>query len=237
MSEVELQERKIDIVEDQEIALYKWCGWRYEYFSEDRKNYVCYEYKWADLIIEDLNDFKLTLVEEQDCPNEKLYKISNGYILGVTGSVVCHFANEDLEHGYYEIEENDPSLYPDEIYDMVMAESDYGKDQEVGEFAQEHDFWIRLDKDHQAMIDAFSPYIVKSEEPIHTCYEIARDEDGAMDYCLQDNFFDQNDPDPDSKYRFVVTKEKEITDEDDEKLGLRDWLWRIEVYEREVTDE
>lgn len=79
--------------------------------------------------------------------------------------------------------------------------------------------------------------IVKSEEPIHTCYEIGRDEDGAMDYCLQDDFFDQNDPDPDSKYRFVATKEKEITDEDDEKAGLKDWLWRIEVYERGTTNE
>jgi len=77
----------------------------------------------------------------------------------------------------------------------------------------------------------------ESEEPVHTCYEIGRDEDGAMDYCLQDDFFDQDDPDPDSKYRFVVTKEKEITDEDDEKLGLRDWLWRIEVYEKGTTNE
>jgi len=77
----------------------------------------------------------------------------------------------------------------------------------------------------------------ESEEPVHTCYEIGRDEDGAMDYCLQDDFFDQDDPDPDSKYRFVVTKEKEITDEDDEKLGLRDWLWRIQVYEKGTTNE
>tara|TARA_R100001460_G_scaffold29424_1_gene58586 strand:- start:2859 stop:3362 length:504 start_codon:yes stop_codon:yes gene_type:complete len=161
MSEIELQERKIDIVEDQEISLYKWCGWRFEYFSEDRKNYVCYEYKWAELIIEDLNDFKLTLIKERDCPNENLYQISNGYILGVVGSVECHFANEDLERRYYEIEENDPSLHPDEIYNIIMAESDYGKDQEVGEFAQDHDFWIRLG--YQAMIDAFSPYIVKEE--------------------------------------------------------------------------
>lgn len=81
--------------------------------------------------------------------------------------------------------------------------------------------------------------IVKSEEPIHTCYEIGRDEDGAMDYYLQDDFFDQDDYylDPDSKYRFVATKEKEITDEDDEKAGLKDWLWRIEVYERGTTNE
>ena len=163
MSDVELPERKIDIVEDQGIDLYKWCGWRFEYFSEDRKNYVCYEYKWANLEIEDLNDFRLTLIKERDCPNENLYQISNGNICGEVGSVECHFANEDLERRYYEIEENDPSLFPDEIYNIIMAESDYGKDQEVGEFAQDHDFWIRLG--YQAMIDAFSPYIVKSEEP------------------------------------------------------------------------
>lgn len=237
MSAIKLLEGKIDVVEDDGILLHKWCGLRFEYFSEDRKNYVCYEYKWADLEIDDLNDFRLNLIEEPNCTNNEWYQISNGNLCGDVGSVNCHFANEDLERRYYEIEENDTSLYPDEIFNMVMAESDYGKDQEVGEFAQDHDFWIRLDKDHQAMIDAFSPYIVKSEEPIHTCHEIGYDEDGAMDYCLQDDFFDQNDPDPDSKYRFVVTKEKEITDEDDEKLGLRDWLWRIEVYERGVSDE
>ena len=161
MSEIKFLEGKIDVVEGDGILLHKWCGWRFEYFSEDRKNYVCYEYKWANLEIEDLNDFRLTLIEDKDCPNEKLYQISNGNICGDVGSQECHFANEDLERRYYEIEENDPSLFPDEIFNIIMAESDYGKDQEVGEFAQENDYWIRLG--YQAMIDAFSPYIVKEE--------------------------------------------------------------------------
>jgi len=33
-----------------------------------------------------------------------------------------------------------------------------------------------------------------------------------------------------SKYKVVSTKWREITDEEDLKLGLKDWEWKIQVY-------
>ena len=65
---------------------------------------------------------------------------------------------------------------------------------------------------------------------IHTGLEIGYVKWGALDYFhdgTDDKYIDEN------KYRVVATKEKEITDEADIKLGLRDWTWRIKVYSKE----
>ena len=65
---------------------------------------------------------------------------------------------------------------------------------------------------------------------IHTGLEIGYVKWGALDYFhdgTDDKYIDEN------KYRVVATKEKEITDEADIKLGLRDWTWRVDVYLKE----
>lgn len=69
-------------------------------------------------------------------------------------------------------------------------------------------------------------------EPIHTGYEIGYSKEGALDYFWQDEkteFFDE------TKHQVKITKTKEITDEEDVKLGLRDWLWKIEIFNKGDT--
>jgi len=69
-------------------------------------------------------------------------------------------------------------------------------------------------------------------EPIYTGYEIGYSKTGALDYFWQDEkteFFDE------TKHQVKITKTKEITDEEDVKLGLRDWLWKIEIFNRGDT--
>ena len=65
---------------------------------------------------------------------------------------------------------------------------------------------------------------------IHTAQETATEECFCLEYFddgTDNKYIDEN------KYRVVATKEKEITDEADIKLGLRDWTWRIKVYLKE----
>tara|TARA_R100000742_G_C4194574_1_gene25576 strand:- start:61 stop:291 length:231 start_codon:yes stop_codon:yes gene_type:complete len=71
-------------------------------------------------------------------------------------------------------------------------------------------------------------------EPIHTGYEIGREEEGALDY-----FHDGTDHKyiDETKYKIVLHKDKEITDADDEAKGLRDWEWYIEVFRIEEADD
>tara|TARA_R100001086_G_C11835147_1_gene257621 strand:+ start:960 stop:1181 length:222 start_codon:yes stop_codon:yes gene_type:complete len=66
-------------------------------------------------------------------------------------------------------------------------------------------------------------------EPIYVGYEIGYDKDGALDYFWQDErteFFDK------TKHQVRLTKYKEITDEEDKKLGMRDWVWQIEIFNK-----
>ena len=72
------------------------------------------------------------------------------------------------------------------------------------------------------------------DEPLYVGYEIGYDKDGALDYFWQDlntEFFDE------SKHKIRITKYKEITDEEDEKLGMRDWLWKIEIFYKKKKNE
>ena len=67
-------------------------------------------------------------------------------------------------------------------------------------------------------------------EPIHTGYEIGREEEGALDYFHDGTDYKYID---ETKYKIVLHKDKEITDADDEAQGLRDWEWYIEVFKIE----
>ena len=63
---------------------------------------------------------------------------------------------------------------------------------------------------------------------IHTGFEIGYQKDGALDYFhdgTNNKYIDEN------QYKVVATRGKEITDELDTNLGLKDYEWRIEVYE------
>jgi len=65
---------------------------------------------------------------------------------------------------------------------------------------------------------------------LYVGYEIGYDKDGALDYFWQDEkteFFDE------AKHTVKATKVKDITDEEDQKLGLQDWLWKIEIFKKE----
>tara|TARA_R100000655_G_scaffold2490_1_gene10026 strand:- start:50 stop:271 length:222 start_codon:yes stop_codon:yes gene_type:complete len=69
---------------------------------------------------------------------------------------------------------------------------------------------------------------------IYVGYEIGYDREGALDYFFQDEkteFYDK------TKHKIKTTKIKDITDAEDEKIGLQDWLWKIEIFNKEVSDE
>lgn len=68
---------------------------------------------------------------------------------------------------------------------------------------------------------------------IHTGFEIGYQKAGALDY-----FHDGTDNQylNENQYKVVAIRGKEITDELDDQLGLKDYLWRIEVFE-EVNNE
>jgi len=71
-------------------------------------------------------------------------------------------------------------------------------------------------------------------KPLKTTYEIGYERWSAIDYfhdTTSNKYVDE------SKYTIKAIKYKEITDKDDQKLGLKDWLWKVKVYEREVNDE
>ena len=62
---------------------------------------------------------------------------------------------------------------------------------------------------------------------IHTGLEIGYEKSSALDYFhdgTDNKYIDEN------KYKVVATKEKEITDEEDIKLNLKDYEWRVDVY-------
>ena len=64
-------------------------------------------------------------------------------------------------------------------------------------------------------------------EPIYTTYQIGYKKWASIDYfhdSTDHKYTDQN------KYKVVSTKWREITDEEDQNLGLRDWEWKIQVY-------
>jgi len=63
---------------------------------------------------------------------------------------------------------------------------------------------------------------------IHTSFEIGYKESGALDYfhdVTSNKYLDKN------RYKVVSTRGKEITDDLDISLGLKDYEWRIEVYD------
>lgn len=69
-----------------------------------------------------------------------------------------------------------------------------------------------------------------SKDPIYTSYEVGYEKSASIDY-----FHDatENKYEDESKYKIVSTKHKEITDKDDIANGLKDWLWEVEVFNRE----
>tara|TARA_R110002020_G_scaffold63022_1_gene168089 strand:+ start:327 stop:557 length:231 start_codon:yes stop_codon:yes gene_type:complete len=70
-------------------------------------------------------------------------------------------------------------------------------------------------------------------EPIHTSWEIGYEKEGALDYFhdgSEGKYLDEN------KYKLVITQGKEITDEDDEARGLKDYEWEVEVFLREKNN-
>ena len=65
---------------------------------------------------------------------------------------------------------------------------------------------------------------------IYTGFEIGYDKNGALSYFWQDEkteFYDE------MKHKVKATKIKDITDEEDQELGLKDWLWKIEIFNKE----
>jgi hypothetical protein len=147
---------KIQVVvkEDQEIPIYKWCAFSFEYFTADRKNYICYEYKWAQLSVDSLDDFSLTPVPDT---NNEWFVIEGGDISGDVGGETHHFANEELEERFDEIYgAEDCDLYSDEIFWEIVK--DYPT-----ETMEDYECWLRLDPEHKEMIEAFSPYIKEAD--------------------------------------------------------------------------
>jgi hypothetical protein len=67
------------------------------------------------------------------------------------------------------------------------------------------------------------------KKPIYECYEIGYEKLASIDY-----FHDGTDQqyEDETLYEIVSTKFKEITDEDDLANGLRDWLWKIQVFNK-----
>jgi len=65
---------------------------------------------------------------------------------------------------------------------------------------------------------------------IHTTKETATEECFCLEYFddgTDNKYIDEN------KYKVVATREKEITDEEDIKLNLKDYEWRLDVYLKE----
>ena len=68
---------------------------------------------------------------------------------------------------------------------------------------------------------------------IHTTKEIATEECFCLEYFddgTDNKYIDEN------KYKVVATKEKEITDAEQMKEGVKDWLWRVDVYLQESSN-
>ena len=72
-------------------------------------------------------------------------------------------------------------------------------------------------------------------KPIKVFYETGYDCGGALNFVQQhtDWLPDYDDP---SKFKIVFNKYKDISDEDDMKEGVTDWMWSIEVFKKEVSD-
>ena len=69
-----------------------------------------------------------------------------------------------------------------------------------------------------------------NDRALYVGYEVGYDKDGALDYFWQDEkteFFDE------VKHTVIATKVKDISDEEDQELGLQDWLWKIEIFNKE----
>ena len=65
---------------------------------------------------------------------------------------------------------------------------------------------------------------------LYVGFEIGYDKNGALDYFWQDlntKFYDEK------KHKVKATKVKNISDEEDQELGLQDWLWKIEIFKKE----
>ena len=151
---------KIKVIEDTEISIYKWCGLFFEHFTADRKNYICYEYKWGDLYIPSLDDFSLTLPPAPISPSREWYIVEGGDICGEIGSENYHFANEELEkelYKLYESESEERPLHPDEVFWEVVK--DYPTDT-----LEDYEYWLRLDPEHKEMVKAFTPFILEGKD-------------------------------------------------------------------------
>ena len=69
---------------------------------------------------------------------------------------------------------------------------------------------------------------------IYTSYEVGYDEWASIDYFHSGT--DQQYEDK-TKYEIVSTKYKEITDGEDMTNGLKDWLWRVEVFSKKEEED
>ncbi len=69
---------------------------------------------------------------------------------------------------------------------------------------------------------------------IYTSYEEGYEKSASIDY-----FHDGTDQqyEDETKYEIVSTKYKEITDEEDMANGLKDWLWRVEVFSKKESED
>jgi hypothetical protein len=73
-----------------------------------------------------------------------------------------------------------------------------------------------------------------SKKPIYESYEIGYEKWASIDY-----FHDGTDQqyEDETKYEVVSTKYKEITDEEDIANNLKDWLWKVQVFNKGETDD
>ena len=148
---------KIKVIEDTEISIYKWCGLFFEHFTADRKNYICYEYKWGDLYIPSLDDFSLTQIIDPNCTSREWYIMNGGDIAGEVGSESHYFANEELEKEFYKLYESEEKFgYPEDVFGEILK--DYPNTLE------DYEYWLRLDPEHKEMVKAFSPYIKEESD-------------------------------------------------------------------------
>tara|TARA_R100000388_G_C7177306_1_gene126911 strand:- start:478 stop:705 length:228 start_codon:yes stop_codon:yes gene_type:complete len=72
------------------------------------------------------------------------------------------------------------------------------------------------------------------KKPIYESYEVGYEKSASIDYFhegTEEKYVDKN------IYKIVSTKYKEITDQDDLENGLRDWLWRVQVFLRELQNQ
>ena len=70
-----------------------------------------------------------------------------------------------------------------------------------------------------------------SKKPIYESYAVGYEKWASIDYFhegTEEKYIDKN------IYKIVSTKFKEISDEEDKANGLKDWLWKVQVFNKGV---